>query len=80
MRQFLGPQFLSLFHFNQPRVLNPDGRHVSHHREQVEILGVEFLDEAGRIQIDQAAHAIFGLQRNGQHATDLLRHDAFAGG
>ena len=61
-------------------MLNANGRHVSHDGEEVEIFGGEFLNEAGRIEIDEAADAVFGLQRHGQHAADLLRHDTFAGG
>ena len=80
MRQFLRAQFLGLFHFDEAGVLNADGGHVSHDGEQVEILSGEFLNKSGRIEIDEAADAIFGLQRHGQHAADLLRDDTFAGG
>jgi hypothetical protein len=79
MRQFLRAQFLSLFDLDEPGVFDANGRHVSHDREEVEIFGGEFLNEPGRIEIDEAADAVFGLERHGQHAADLLRHDAFAG-
>ncbi len=69
---------LGLFHFRQTRVLDPYGRHVRHHGEQAEIVLGELLDEVRRVQIDEPDDAIVGLQRDGQHAANLLLHDAHA--
>ena len=78
--QLLGVHALGLLHFGQARVFDADGRHVRHHGEQAQIVLGEFLDEVRRVQIDQPDDAIVGLQRDRQHAANLLLHDAHAVG
>ena len=72
----LGHGALGFFDFVQPRVLDPDGRDVGHHGQQVQILAREFANRVGRIHVDQPDHAVVGLQRHRDHAADFLLDDA----
>ena len=66
------------FDFGQARVLDANGRHVGHHREQAQIVLGEFAQHERRIHVDQADDALLGLQRHGHHGVDLLLDDAHA--
>jgi len=57
-------------------MFDPDGRHIGHDGEQVEVVLAEFVHEVRRVQIDETDHAVVGLQRHGDHAANLLLHDA----
>src|ERR1039458_3975733 len=64
-------------------MLDADGRHVGHHREQAEVILGKSAKHVGRIHVDQPDSALLGLQRHShQRATEIvgaLHQDRFTG-
>src|ERR1700694_876398 len=64
--QFLIAQLLGLLDFGETRVLDANRSNVGQHREDIQVVFGEFVNESWSVEINESDDAVFGLQRHRQ--------------